>query len=304
VNTFIGRRIASRRDEFILTSKGTDRESRTCEKMMKDIEDHLTVLRTDRIDLFEGAMIRDMADLSAAMEPGGAIEGMEKAKEQGKILHVGITSHCADVAAAAIRTGRMDTVLVIYNLINPYATEEVMPLVREYDVGVMAMRPLAHGALCPVGRAFEYLWANGVHVAVSGMLSVEEVDENVRIAEREPDAGRYAQVLKGAAEIQVNGCRMCGLCSCVKGVQIALLLQLWNYRKRWELCPSAESGWQKYVNSAQLCDGCGACELECPYGVRIGEEIRTIAQAAGERGWDRPPPERLQERHQEAMSNE
>jgi len=301
VNTFIGRRIASRRDEFILTSKGTDRGSRTRDQMMRDIEDHLTVLRTDRIDLFEGAMIRDMADLETTMGSGGAIEGMEQAKEQGKILHVGITSHCADVAAAAIRTGRMDTVLVIYNLINPYATEEVMPLVREYDVGVMAMRPLAHGALCPVGRAFEYLWANGVHVAVSGMLSVEEVDENVRIAEREPDPGRYAQILEEAAEIRVNGCRMCGLCSCGKGVQIQLLLQLWNYRKRWALCPSAESGWQKYVNSAQFCDGCGECELLCPYGVHIAEEMRTIAQAAKERGWDQPPPERLQERHRTAL---
>ena len=301
VNEFVGRRMASRRDEFVLTSKGTDRGSRTYDRMMRDIEDHLRVLRTDHIDLFEGAMIRDMADLAAAMEPGGAIAGMEQAKGQGKILHIGITSHCADVAAAAIRTGRMDTVLVVYNLINPYATEEMMPLAKEYDVGVMAMRPLAHGALCPVDRAFEYLWANGVHVAVSGMLSVEGVDENVRIAEREPDPERYAQILEEAAEIRVNGCRMCCLCGCSKGVHLLLLLQLWNYRKHHELCPSAESGWQKYVNTAQFCDGCGECEAQCSYGVPIVKEIRAIAQAAEERGWDQPPPEELQAKHRRAL---
>ena len=293
VNEFVGRHMAPRRDEFILISKGTGRGERTYDQMMRDIEDHLTVLHTDRIDIFEVAMVRDMPDLEASMGPGGAIEAMEKAREQGKILNVGITSHCADVAAAAIGTGRIDTVLVIYNLINPYATDEMMPLAREYDTGVMVMRPLAHGALCPVDRAFEYLWANGVHVAVSGMLSEEEVEENVRIAQREPDPDRYAQVLKEAAEIEVNGCRMCCLCSCPKGVRLLLLLQLWNYRKIHELCPSAEGGWRKYVNTAQLCDGCGECEAQCSYGVPIMQELQAIVEAAEEQGWDQPAPEGL-----------
>jgi len=278
VNEFVGRRMSPRRDEFLLTSKATGWGERTCDRMMQGIEDHLTVLRTDRIDLFEVAMVRDMADLEATMGPGGALEGLEKAKEQGKILNIGITSHCADVAAAAIRTGRIDTVLVVYNLINPYATEEMMPSAREYGVGVMAMRPLSHGALCPVDWAFEYLWANGVHVAVSGMLSEEELEENVGVAQRMPDPERYARVLEDAAKIRVNGCRMCGLCSCPKGVRIPLLLQLWNYRKVHALCTGAEGGWQKYADTAQLCDGCGDCEEQCPYDVSIVEELRTISK--------------------------
>lgn len=300
VNEFIGRRMAGRRDECILTSKATGKGSRTYEVMMKGIEDHLKVLHTDHLDIFEVSMIRDLDDLAQTMGPGGAVEAMEKAREQGKILHVGITSHRADVAAAAVRTGRVDNVLVVYNLINPYATEDLMPWAHEQDVGVMAMRPLSHGALCPVDRAFEYLWANGIHVAVSGMLSVEEVDENVRVAEREPDPERHAQVLKEAANIQVNGCRMCGLCSCAKGVPIQLLLQLWNYRKMRPLCTSAERGWQKYVNSASFCDGCGECELQCPYGVPIVKEMHAIAQTAREQGWDQPPPEHLQEMYRKA----
>ena len=280
VNEFVGRRISPRRDEFVLTSKTTRWGERTYGSMMQGIEEHLKILRTDRIDLFEVAMIRDMADLEATIGPGGALEAMERAKEQGKILNIGITSHCADVAAAAIRTGRIDTVLVVYNLINPYATEEMMPSAREYGVGVMAMRPLSHGALCPVDWAFEYLWANGVHVAVSGMLSEEEVEENVRVAERIPDPERYARVLEDAAEIRVNGCRMCGLCSCSKGVRIQLLLQLWNYRKTHVLCPDAEGGWEKYVDTAALCDGCGECEEQCPYGVSIIEELEDVRRRA------------------------
>lgn len=278
VNELIGRRMAGRRDEFILTSKATSLGSRTYDVMMKGIEDQLKILRTDHFDIFEFSMARHAEDLAQAMGPGGAVEAMEKAKEQGKILNVGVTSHRPDMAAAAVRTGRIDNVLVIYNLVNPYATEDLMPVVREYNVGVMAMRPLSHGALCPVDRAFEYLWANGVHVAVSAMVSVEEVEENVRVAEREPDPERYAQVLKEAGEIQVNGCRMCCLCSCSGGEM--LLLQLWNYRKIYKLCASAEEACQKYVNSVQFdYEHFRESEAQCPYGVPIVKEMEAIAEA-------------------------
>ena len=108
-----------------------------------------------------------------------------------------------------------------------------MPWARECDVGVLAMRPISHGALCSADAVFEYLWANGVHVAMRHALD-GGLNKNVGIAEREPEPERCAR----AEAIEVNGCRVCHLCSCSKGVHIQLLLQLWNSR-------SAERGWQK-----------------------------------------------------------
>ncbi|HEX9057845.1 MAG TPA: aldo/keto reductase [Ktedonobacterales bacterium] len=76
-------------------------------------------------------------------------EAMLKLREQGKIRAIGIsvTDARPDDANGAIAAGRVDTVQLIYNLLDQRPAEQVFPLARQHGVGIIARVPLASGAL-------------------------------------------------------------------------------------------------------------------------------------------------------------
>ncbi len=76
-------------------------------------------------------------------------EAMLKLRDQGKIRAIGISVPDArpDDANGTIEAGRVDTVQLIYNIFDQRAAEQVFPLARKHDVGILARVPLASGAL-------------------------------------------------------------------------------------------------------------------------------------------------------------
>ena len=73
----------------------------------------------------------------------------EDLKRSGKVRAVGISinDHQPDSALAAIRTGLIDSVQVIYNIFDQSPEENLFPLCRERNVGVIARVPLDEGSL-------------------------------------------------------------------------------------------------------------------------------------------------------------
>jgi aryl-alcohol dehydrogenase-like predicted oxidoreductase len=76
-------------------------------------------------------------------------EAMLKLKEQGKIKAIGISvsDHRPDEANGAIAAGRVDSIQVIYNLLEQRPRFHLFPLARTHNVGILARVPLASGAL-------------------------------------------------------------------------------------------------------------------------------------------------------------
>ncbi len=70
-------------------------------------------------------------------------------KQAGKVRFWGISinDHQPDSALSAIRTGLIDTVQVIYNIFDQSPGQNLYPLCRELNVGVLARCPLDEGAL-------------------------------------------------------------------------------------------------------------------------------------------------------------
>lgn len=73
----------------------------------------------------------------------------EDLKASGKIRHFGISinDHQPDSALAAIATGLVDTVQVIYNIFDQTPENNLFPACLKHDVGVLARVPLDEGAL-------------------------------------------------------------------------------------------------------------------------------------------------------------
>ena len=76
-------------------------------------------------------------------------EAMLKLKEQGKIKAIGISvsDHRPDEANDTIVAGRVDSIQVIYNLLDQRPRFHLFPLAHTHQVGILARVPLASGAL-------------------------------------------------------------------------------------------------------------------------------------------------------------
>lgn len=146
---FIGRALAGRRDQYVLATKvgehcdpeNGSRYDYSYEATLQFIDRSLERLRTDRIDLLQ---IHSAS--MEVLERGDTLRAMEKAREAGKVLHIGMTGGVAE-CLRAVELGGYESVQVPYNLINRQAEERLLPLAAERGVGVLVMRPLAGGKL-------------------------------------------------------------------------------------------------------------------------------------------------------------
>jgi predicted aldo/keto reductase-like oxidoreductase len=273
----IAEAVSHRRDEFYLSSKTG---KKTAIEAVQELDRSLEVLRTDYIDIFQVAGIGHQRDIDQMMGPDGALEGLKKAKAEGKIGHIGITGHNPGVLASAIRTGEIESVLFILNMVYREALDELIPLAKEMGVGTMVMRPISHGELAPVAKSLAYVLTSGVDTTLCGMYSAAEVDENVAVANTDFTSAEIASLQEEGRSLPNNGCKNCGKCSCPQGIDIPYLLKMTPYRDRYELLERGEKRWQEQAERAQKCDDCKKCEEACPYDLSIAEMMHNIAGMA------------------------
>ncbi|MCL5073702.1 MAG: aldo/keto reductase, partial [Actinobacteria bacterium] len=94
----IGHTVSGRRNEYILTSKTVYRDKKG---YTDSLNSSLKRLKVGHLDLhimhMVGADIKELgikaSDLKKILSPGGALEGAERAKKEGKIKFVGISMH-------------------------------------------------------------------------------------------------------------------------------------------------------------------------------------------------------------------
>jgi len=154
----IGRHLASRREEFILSTKlgyGIDGyEDWTGPCITAGIEHALRILRTDRIDI---AHLHSCS--RTTLERGDVIEALEKARQEGKVCAIAYSGDNDDLAYA-VGTGRFDGYMASLNLCDQRVIDDVLPHIAE--LGFIAKRPAANHPWRfhdrPVGDYSEQYW--------------------------------------------------------------------------------------------------------------------------------------------------
>jgi len=138
------------REKLILSTKtGThpDRwQDYTWDGTMWTVENSLKLLGTDYIDLL---LIHDPQDFDPSFAPRGALEALEHLKEQGVIRSIGLGQRRHDYHKRAIASARFDAILTFadYNPIHTSALNEILPLAKQNDVGVLNGAVMMHGLL-------------------------------------------------------------------------------------------------------------------------------------------------------------
>lgn len=214
----IGEIVAQRRDELILTSKTGVRDAAGA---MAEIDRSLKNLQTDHLDIIFMHGVGDKADLESILEPGGSLEAAKKAKEMGKVKHIGITAHGQpDVLIEALKTDEFEVMMTHFNYFDkfnfPKLEDELLPLVREKNIGTLCMKPLADGFLWKnVEDSFNYVFSLPIDVVVTGMNDQKMLEMDLKLAEEfEPMTEEEKEELfTNAEELGTYICRQCKECS-------------------------------------------------------------------------------------------
>src|SRR5437867_5351297 len=176
----VGAVMRRRRDEVFLATK-VNRRSK--QGVLAELRESLDRLQTDRVDLIQVHAVNAWADLEQTFASDGCLAALEEARAQGMTRFVGITGHArSEILAEALRRHPFDTVLVALGVPDRLVTRPetfLLPTAVERGVGVIAMKVYGSGALADRGLALRYsLGLPGVSLAILGMKSVAEVDEN------------------------------------------------------------------------------------------------------------------------------
>ncbi|MBN1884269.1 MAG: aldo/keto reductase [Candidatus Krumholzibacteriota bacterium] len=274
----MGRALAPHRDRIFLSTKAM---SRTAEAMRGELETSLRRLRTDMIDLYQLHAVGSLEVLETVLGPGGALETLERAREEGKIRWIGVTGHSRPVLLEAVETDRFDTVQLPFNPIETEWSEDVLPAAAARRVGTIGMKPVAGGALRNVAASLRFILSGGIDVAIPGMDAVEQVDENCAAADPllEPNEEELAALADERALWGEKFCRRCGYCMpCPNELNIPFLLLIEAYYVRYGLTDWALARLAGLEKRYADCTGCGACVEKCPYLLPIPELMERAAK--------------------------
>ena len=198
-----GRALRPVRDQVVLATKVT---GQTAADVIASVEASLQRLQTDWVDIiqYHGGWYTD-ANADHILGPNGALQGMARLREQGKVRWIGFTTEGDNgPVSRLIASGQFDMMQICYNLIyqgpcDPSRKAGVLYEAEAQGMGIVTMRPLTSGILQywlrqvdpALGQQVD--WARHllgfvlsnpmVDVALVGMRSAARVDQNIAIAD-------------------------------------------------------------------------------------------------------------------------
>ncbi|MCW4048170.1 MAG: aldo/keto reductase [Candidatus Bathyarchaeota archaeon] len=281
----IGKALEDVREKVYLATKSN---KRTAEGIKEELETSLKNLRTDYIDVYQLHNVSNQTQWDQVRAPGGALEAVNEAKEQGKIRHLSVTSHSPDMAIELVQSGIFETMMIPYNYLTVQPEEKLLPLCNKLNVGTVIMKPFGGGAFSNANTALKYVLSNPhSDIIIPGMLSIAEIEENYKVwmGDHSLREEEHKLIQQDKELLGDQFCRSCNYCQpCPQEIPISTIL-------RTETQVLRRMGWSdnrvRMVKNAKekldTCIHCGECETRCPYNLPIQE----LLPKAMESLWDR-----------------
>jgi predicted aldo/keto reductase-like oxidoreductase len=122
-------------------------EARMAADAKIELEQILTQLRTDYIDVLTFYYVEEREEWQQIIAPAGALEFCVAAQHEGRIRAIGATSHQRRLAADMARSGLLDMLMIRYNAAHRGAESDVFPVTTERQLPVVVYTCLRWGAL-------------------------------------------------------------------------------------------------------------------------------------------------------------
>ena len=276
---YIGNAIEGKRDKFILATKSM---SRSYDDMIRDVNISLNNFKTEYIDLYQLHNLKP-DEYDEIFDYDMAYAALLKCKEEGKINHIGITSHSIDTIKKAVNSGKFDTIQFPYNIVEDQA-DEIFKEANKNGIGVIVMKPLAGGAIDNAKLAIKYILSKDyIDVVIPGMDSVDQVIENTSVLKNLNITDEENLEIKDIIEKLGNRfCRRCEYCMpCPVGINIPMNFLLEGYYSRYNLKEWSKDRYKSLDVNASNCIECGKCESKCPYELPIREMLKDVSNILG-----------------------
>ena len=259
----IGKALSDVRENIIISTKTM---TKTVEGFWADLETSLEKMKTDYIDIYQ------FHNPPFCPKPGdgsGLYEAMVEAKAQGKIRHIGITSHSLAIAQEAVESGLYETLQFPFSYLASEKEEALVHLCKEKDVGFICMKALAGGLITRSDVAYAYL-AQFPVAPIWGIQKEWELDEFLSYNENPPalTEERLAYIAKEKEELAGEFCRGCGYCMpCPVGIEINNCARMSLLLRRSPAAGHLSEAGQAKMKKIEECIECGQCAAKCPYGL-------------------------------------
>ena len=320
----LGKALQGRRDKFVLQAhlcavwkNGQYERTRNIGQVRASFGEMLQLLQTDFIDVGMVHYVDSLADWQQVKD-GPVMRYARELQAQGRIRHIGMSSHNPVAAQAAVESGLIDVLMFsvnpCYDLQPPsedcedlwrgesYAKdfvnmdpdrEKLYETCQRLGVAITVMKAFGGGdllqaKLSPAGKALTpcqclhyALTRPAVAVVLAGAHSLEELRRSAAYEEASPAERDYAAALAAFPKIRWQGhCMYCGHCApCPQGIDVAMVTKFLNLvRAQGSVPETVREHYGLLEHTAGECIDCGACESRCPFGVEVR---KNMAEAAG-----------------------
>lgn len=259
------------RDEIVIATKSPPKDVQHLEKC---IDQSLKRLQIDAIDLYQFHCINNDDVLKRAID---LLPVLEKAKEKGKIRHIGATVHGVEFINKVLEMDAFETIMIALNFIVREAADAALPNARKKDIGVIAMKPMAGGHIDNANLAFKYFQNFDDIVPLVGIEKPEEIKQIVKILnDNIPASEEELRLMETIRREQGDRfCRRCEYCMpCEHGVKIFPMTIFKSFAARFPVKDLVTGHWVSIIESYSKCIQCGECEKKCPYNLEIREILK------------------------------
>ncbi|MCQ2589378.1 MAG: aldo/keto reductase [Treponema sp.] len=301
------------REKVYIATKLPQYIMRTPAAIQKTFDEELNRLQTNYIDYYLMHMFTDYAEWEK-LQSLGIEEWITEQKKKGTIKNIGFSYHGeTQMFQKILNAYDWDFCQIQYNYIDETSQAGRLGLeaAAQKGIPVIIMEPLRGGKLVnipeqaknllknhekkytPAELALRWLWnQEGVTCVLSGMNSMEMVEENIRIASQaSPNSlsaedlelvDKVKKIIKEKEKVGCTGCRYC--MPCPKGVDIPSIFHHYNLMAidkkssaRFEFVQNM--GLRKEPGFASQCINCGKCEQHCPQHLKIRELLQEADKA-------------------------
>lgn len=323
----VGAALQGRREKFIVQSHicsvwkdGQYLRTRKLPEVKAGFEEMLELLQTDYIDVGMIHYCDALSDWEEIVQ-GGVLDYARELKSQGRIRHIGLSSHNPQVALKAVESGNIEVLMFSVNPcydLQP-ASEDVEELwaAKNYEgnltnmdpdrqrlyetcqrlgVGITVMKCFGGGdlldaKLSPAGVALTVnqcihyaLSRPGVSVVLAGAHSEEQFRRSLAYEEATEEEKDYALAFASFPKISWTGhCMYCSHCApCPQKIDVAYVTKFLNLALAQSGVPETVREHYKVLeHHAGECVQCGVCETRCPFGVEIRANMRKAKEIFG-----------------------
>ena len=311
----VGHALKPFRDKVLISTKLPGGDVKKPEDFWRFLEQSLTRLQTDHIDFYH-VWGTNYNAFKAEIVDRGVLPLARQAKEQGMIRHFSFSFHDKHeniqkiIELAEAEGVPMESMLVQYNMLDRGVEDMLVYANGQKGLGTVAMGPVGGGRLAARTKftdqlagesglpsyelAFRFVLGNpNMNCALSGMRTLENVKQNIAVAESERplseaewrQLGDAVDRLRKFSDLYCTGCGYCQ--PCPVGIDIPCIFDQFTHHNVYGLTQNAKNGWKHYVENRKGktsadCVNCGQCEKKCPQKLKIREELKRVEKILSE----------------------